>query len=187
MAAYNLLMKAFRRIILASAAAACIGHACGQLLPPEGDGAAGGAKAVELPMLQGAWQGFREENVFSDQPPEKVTITITGSALRFHRETNFWFETTFTLPAGTNPQQLHATIKAAPAPQADSVGQVVGAIIKVEHDTLTIADYPINEPAPKTFAEAKGRYVLKKVQPPAKTSESKVPEKSATQKITPLG
>ena len=100
----------------------------------------------------------------------KITITITGNALHFHRDTNFWFDTTMTLPAGTNPKQLHATIKACP-PQ-DSIGQVVVAIFKIEDGTLTLATGNGDGEAPKSF-EATGlnRYELRKVQPQKKNAE----------------
>ena len=101
----------------------------------------------------------------------KITIRITGNSLHFHRDTDFWFETTFTLPAGTYPQQLHATIKDCPKP-CDDVGKVVFAIFKIEDGTLTLAGIQSSavEP-PKTFGEIPGfednrmfRYKLKKVQ-----------------------
>jgi len=73
------------------------------------------------------------------QPVEKITITITGDSFHFHRDTNFWFETTITLPAGTAPKQLHATIRGSAPGQESSLGQVVFAIFKIEDGTLTIA------------------------------------------------
>src|SRR5215203_2114153 len=57
---------------------------------------------AELQLLQGTWEGA----VVGDKSPEKITITITGNSFHFHRDTNFWFDTTITLPAGTNPKQL---------------------------------------------------------------------------------
>jgi uncharacterized protein (TIGR03067 family) len=100
-------------------------------------------------------------------PQEKITITITGNSFHFHRDTNFWFETTMTLPAGTNPKQLHATIKDCPTPS--SIGQVVLAIFKIEDGILTIATEGGGDKAPKSF-ESTGnngltRYELRKVQP----------------------
>ena len=100
----------------------------------------------------------------------KITITITGNELHFHRDPDFWFETTFTLPAGTDPQQLHATIKNCSPPE-DSIGDVVFAIFKIEDGTLTLAGLQSSatEP-PSTFPSATGpgplfRYDLKRVQP----------------------
>jgi len=106
-----------------------------------------------------------------DKAHQKITITITGNSLHFHRDTNFWFETTITLPAVTNPKQLHATIKDG----ANSVGQVVVAIFKIEDGTLTLATGNGDGEAPKSF-EATGdnglnRYELRKVQPQEKNAQ----------------
>ena len=120
----------------------------------------------------------------------KITITITGNSLHFHRDTDFWFETTFTLPAGTYPQQLQATIKDCPQP-CDDIGKVVFAIFKIEDGTLTLVGIQASavEP-PKTFGEIPGfednsifRYKLKKVQPSILRDElNKVqPQKKVTQ------
>ena len=94
----------------------------------------------------------------------KITITITGNALHFHRDTNFWFETTMTVPSGKNPRQLHATIKDTAG--KDSIGSVVVAIFKIEDGTLTLATGNGDGEAPKSF-EPTGlnRYELRKVQP----------------------
>ena len=103
----------------------------------------------------------------------KISITITGNSLHFQGlNTNDWYETTFTLPAGTYPQQLHATIKDCPQP-CDDIGKVVFAIFKIEDGTLTLVGIQASsaEP-PKTFGEIPGfdndrifRYKLKKAQP----------------------
>ena len=107
--------------------------------------------AAELQLLQGTWEGV----VVGDKSHQKITITITGNSLHFHRDTNFWFETTITLPAGTDPKQLHATIKDCPPSQADSIGKVVGAIFKIEDGTLTLATIGDDaEETPKSFEAA---------------------------------
>ena len=118
----------------------------------------------------------------------KITMTINGNSLHFHRDTNFWFETTFTLPAGTYPQQLHATIRDCPQP-CDDIGKVVFAIFKIEDGTLTLVGIQASavEP-PKTFGEFPGfednrvfRYKLKKVQPAIFRDElKKVPPRSCS-------
>jgi uncharacterized protein (TIGR03067 family) len=127
--------------------------------------------ASELERLQGTWEGA----VVGDKSENKITITVTGDSFHFHRDTNFWFETTITLPAGTDPQQLHATIKDC-APPLSPVGKVVVAIFKIEDGTLTLAargdgadETPINFEA----AEDKGltRYELRKVQPQKKNTQ----------------
>ena len=124
--------------------------------------------AAELQLLQGTWEGVD----IGDESQQKITIKIVGNSLHFHRDTNFWFETTITLPAGTDPKQLHATIKGCPTSQGDSIGKVVGAIFKVEDETLTLVAYTISEEPPKTFANATSRYVLLKVRPQKENAEA---------------
>ena len=76
----------------------------------------------------------------------KITMTINGNSLHFHRDTNFWFETTFTLPAGTDPQELRTTIKGGP--DKDSIGKMVPAIFKTGEGNLTLAVNQDNEHEP---------------------------------------
>lgn len=123
--------------------------------------------AAEVQPLQGTWEG-----VLKGDESQRITIRISGNSLHFHRDTNFWFETTFTLPAGADPKQLHATIKGCPPSQADSVGKVVGAIYAIEDGTLSLVSYDLSEEPPKTVAGATSRYVLKKVAPPKKNAEA---------------
>jgi len=124
--------------------------------------------ASELQRLQGYWEG--------DGAAGKCSITITNNSLHFYARTDFWFKTTFALPAGTDPQQLHATIKES-APPTNGIGNVVLAIFKIEDGTLTLAVE--GEEPPKTFDGASSRYVLKKVQKKtAEASTSKEPETS---------
>ena len=106
-----------------------------------------------------------------DKSQAKITVTITGNSLHFHRDTNFWFATTITLAAGTNPRQFHATIKDCAPGQEDSVGKVVVAIYKIEDGTLTLA--AVGDEETKSF-EAKGltRYELRKVQPQKKIPDT---------------
>ena len=102
----------------------------------------------------------------------KITITITGNSFHFHRDTNFWFETTITLPAGKDPKQLHATIKDCAPGQESSVGKVVRAFFKIEDGTLTLATIVDDaEETPKSFEAATNRYELRKVQPPKEYTE----------------
>jgi uncharacterized protein (TIGR03067 family) len=122
----------------------------------------------ELQLLQGTWEGAAVD----DQVHQKITVTITGNSFHFHRDTNFWFDTTITLPADTDPRQLFATIKGCPPSQASSIGKVVGAIFKIEDATLILATGGRDsspEGTPKSFeaTEDQGltRYELKKVQP----------------------
>jgi hypothetical protein len=118
--------------------------------------------AGDLSGLQGYWEGG------GVGVPLKCSITITGNSLHFYSRTDFWYETTFTLPAGTDPQQVRATIKDC-APPTNSVGTVVVAILKIEDGILSLAVNQDPEgPPPKTFrSDAKSpiaRYDLKKVQ-----------------------
>ena len=144
----------------------------GEQLTAKAKGAANQSTAAELQLLRGTWQGV----TVGDQSHQKISITITGNSLHFHRDTNFWFETTITLPAGKDPKQLHATIKGCPPSQADSIGKVVGAIFKIEDGTLTLATRGGGaEETPKSFeaTEDKGltRYELRKVQPQKKETQ----------------
>ena len=128
--------------------------------------------AVELQLLQGTWEGV----AVGDESQKKITITITGNSLHFHRDANFWFETTITLPAGTDPRQLHATIINS-SPPTSGIGQVVQAIFKIEDETLTLATGGDgDEETPKSFeaTEDKGvtRYKLRKIQPQKKNTQS---------------
>jgi hypothetical protein len=109
----------------------------------------------ELKPLQGYWEG--------DGAGGKCSITITGNSLHYRAGTN-WFETTFTLPAGTDPRQLHATIRDSSPPTNNSVGKVVFAIFKIEDGTLTLAEDDMSDEPPKTFPGASSRYNVKRVQ-----------------------
>lgn len=117
---------------------------------------------VELSQLQGHWEGAGAGG--------KCSITITDNVLHYRAGTNWW-KTTFKLPPGTDPQQLHATIEENFPPSKDAIGQAVNAIIKIENDTLTLATY--GEDPPKTFADATepNLYILKKVPPQKNCAE----------------
>ena len=156
-------MKLFRHIItIVCIVAAFIANA-GEQLTAKAKGA-----AVELQPLQGTWEGV----LVDDKAQQTITITITGNSLHFHRDTNFWFETTITLTAGKDPKQLHATIKGCPPSQADSIGKVVRAFFKIEEGTLTLATIGDDaEETPKSFEAAGTRYELRKVQPQKKNAE----------------
>jgi uncharacterized protein (TIGR03067 family) len=165
-------MKFLRHTItIVCLAAAVIGNA-GEELAAKAKCVTNQLTNAELQLLQGTWEGV----MVGSESQGKITIRITGNSLRFHRDTNFWFETTITLPAGKDPKQLHATIKACPPSQADSIGQVVRAFFKIENGTLTLATIGDDaEETPKGFEAAGTRYELRKVQaqkentPPAKT------------------
>ena len=146
----------------------------GEQLTAKAKGATNQPTAAELQLLQGTWEGV----LVGDKSHGNIAITITGNSFHFHRDTNFWFDTTITLPAGTDPKQLYATIKGCPPSQADSIGKVVGAIFKIEDGTLTLATGGGDsspEGTPKSFEapEDKGltRYELRKVQPQKKNTQ----------------
>src|ERR1043165_7082903 len=118
-------------------------------------------RIVELNRLQGYWEG--------EGAGGKCSITITGNSLHYRAGTSWW-KTTFTLPADTDPQQLHATIKES-SPPTNGVGKVVFAIFKIEDGTLTLAEVDGSDEPPKTFSSASSRYVVKKVQPQKENAE----------------
>ena len=123
----------------------------------------------ELQRLQGTWEGV----AVGEKSDDKYTITITGNSFHFHRDSNFWFATTITLPANTDPRQLRATIIDCAPGQEDSVGKVVVAIFKIEDGLLTLATRGGGDEAtPKSFEEDQGltRYELRKVQPRKKNT-----------------
>jgi len=129
--------------------------------------------AVELQLLQGTWEGVQ----VGDEAYQKITITIASNSLHFDRDTNFWFETTITVPAGKDPKQLHATIKACPPSQGASIGQVVRALFKIEDGTLTLATIGDDvEETQKSFEAATPRYELRKVQPQEKKTQPSKPK-----------
>lgn len=100
----------------------------------------------------------------------KVGITITGNSLHFQGlRKDLWNDATFTLPAGTHPQELRATITGAEPEYTNSLGVVVRAILKIGDGNLTLAlnEDPDQEP-PKRFGEgepAVARYEFWRAQP----------------------
>ena len=118
--------------------------------------------AADLSRLQGYWEGYG--------PGGECSVTISGNSLLFHARADFWFETTFVLPAGTDPQQLHATIIKDSSPQQVDVGTVVVTIFKIEDGALTLGVIEDFEGPPTNsvigdWDRAIDRYYLKKVQP----------------------
>ena len=115
--------------------------------------------APELKSLQGYWQG--------EGPADNISISITGNSLNYYARPDHWFKTTFTLPAGTDPQQLRATIKESGEKPPKSVGEVVNSIFKIDDGTLTLASpsTPHAKP-PKGFVDDAigGLDVVRKVQ-----------------------
>jgi uncharacterized protein (TIGR03067 family) len=164
-------MKLFRHIITIVFVAAHFIANAGEQLAAIAKCAANQTTAAELQLLQGAWEGFSLNRETPDGPMVKgsntITVTVTGNSLHFQRDTNFWFETTITLPAGKDPKQLHATIKRG----SSSIGEVVVAIFKIEDGTLTLATGNGSKEALKVFEAAPNRYELQRVQPQKKNTQ----------------
>ena len=88
---------------------------------------------AELQPLQGTWAGI----VVGENSDTKITITITGSSFRFHRDTNFWFGTTIMLIKPWHPPHE------LPATQQNSLfGNELGGVSPVERAGLTAAINP---------------------------------------------
>lgn len=112
--------------------------------------------AEELKLLQGHWEG--------EGAGGKCAITIVGNSLHY-RNSAGWYRTTFILPAGTDPKQLHATIKECSPPSSNAIGTVIFAIFKIVDGTLILAEDDMSHKPPTAFLNASSRYVLKQVQP----------------------
>lgn len=155
-------MILFRHIITIVCILVSFNGNAGEQLATNAKSPANQSTDAELQLLQGTWEGV----MVGDNANEKITITVKGNSFHFHRDTNFWFDTTITLPAGKDPKQLHATIKGCPPSQAESIGQVVRAFFKIKDGTLTLATIgDDDEETPKSFEAAGTRYELRKVQP----------------------
>ena len=158
-------MKLFRRILITLCILVTSTANAGQQPTSNGKCATNQPTVAELTLLQGTWDGFD----VGDPSHQKITVTITGNSLHFYRDKDFWFDTTFTLSAGTDPKQLHTTIKESA--NGDAKGELVGAIFKIEDGTFTLASYSSdNDDPPKNFASYPSHYVLKKVEPQKKNA-----------------
>lgn len=160
-------MKLFRRFLTIVCIAATFIASAAEQPSAHAKRVANQPTPVELQPLQGTWEGFRVD----DSEQTKITITITGNSFHFHRDTNFWFETTIALPAGKVPQQLHATIKNS-SPPTNAIGQIVRAFFKIVDGTLTLATIGEGaEESPKGFEDAPNRYELRKIQHQQKNTQ----------------
>ena len=118
--------------------------------------------ASEWSRLQGYWEGYG--------PGGDCSVTISGNSLHFRARPDFWYETTFTLPAGTDTQQLHATIIRDSSPRQADIGRVVVALLSFEDGTLTLGvindfDEPPEGPVTADWDKAIDRYYLKRARP----------------------
>lgn len=154
-------MKLFQHIVAVICFATSFIASAGDQLGHGAKCAVNPTSNAEVQPLQGTWEGM----TVGDQARQKITLKIKGNSLHFYRDANFWFDTTFTLPPGKDPKQLHATIKACPASQADSLGKVVKAFFKIEQSILTLATIGDDaEETTKGFEAAGTRYELRKVE-----------------------
>jgi hypothetical protein len=124
--------------------------------------------APDLRRLQGYWEGYG--------PGGKCSVTISGNSLHFRARADFWFETTFTLPAGGDPRQLHATIISSP--EKTTIGSVVVVIFEIEDGTLNLGviedfDGPPTDPVLGDWDRAMDRYYLERAQPQEQTQPPK--------------
>lgn len=116
----------------------------------------------DLERLQGDWKGRG--------PGGECWVTISGNSLLFEARSDFWFETTFTLPPGAEHPQLHATITGSPPGQAE-VGTVVVALFKVEGDSLSLGvledfEEPPTGPIASEWEDTIDRYDLARIPSP---------------------
>ena len=92
-------------------------------------------------------------------------MTIAGDSLYFYARPDFQYDTTFTLAAGTDPPELHATILDSPR-TTDSEGERVIALYELEEGTLNIAVVDRSDGEPASFDDAIARYRFEKVREP---------------------
>lgn len=122
--------------------------------------------------LEGYWEAVR--------PGDDYSITVTGNSLHFYGREDLWYETTFTIPAGTDPQQLHATIIKDSSERERDIGKVVVALFKIEDGTLTLGvigsfDGLLASPVTDGWDQADDRYYLKRVQPGKNNADAEKP------------
>lgn len=118
--------------------------------------------AEDLRSLQGYWEG--------QGPGGECSVTISGNSLNFRARPDFWYETTFTIPAGTDPRQLHATIIKDSSQKQRDIGKVVVSLFKIEDGMLTLGviddfEGPLASPVTDGWDRAIDQYYLKRVQP----------------------
>lgn len=108
-------------------------------------------------LVQGEWEG--------QGPPGEIALRISGESLHFFVRDDFWYEATFTLPAGDGPQQLHATITDSSPPRKD-LGETVFAIVQLEDGVLSVAVDDGSDVAPESFRTAMSRYDFRRAPSP---------------------
>lgn len=114
----------------------------------------------QLTELEGTWEGTE----VGREARGKATLKVTGKSLEFRgADKREWYKATITLPAGTDPKQLHGKITESPLPEF--TGKTAVSIYKIENGTLTLVGRePGNTEVPKKFeGEADTRtFVFKK-------------------------
>jgi uncharacterized protein (TIGR03067 family) len=89
---------------------------------------------AEVQRLQGTWEGV----LVGQESAGRITITFNGNSLHYQGlRADQWYDATFTLPEGTRPRQIRATITGSA--QVKDIGTVIGAIFKIENRTLSLA------------------------------------------------
>jgi len=119
---------------------------------------------TDLGRLQGYWAGRG--------PGGDCSVTISGNSLNFHAREDFWYKTTFTLPAATGPKQIHATvIEDSSPPGQKHIGTVVVALYEIEGEKLTLGvvedfEEPPTEDIVGDWDWIMDIYYLERAQPP---------------------
>ena len=137
-------------------------------------------------QLQCAWEGVQ----VGQESAGPINITFNGNALHFQgAKADLRYDASFTLKKDTRPQQLHATITGG-GPAGNDIGRVVGAFVKIENGTLSLAGLDDDAPSTVDDAEAFDRnrifhYRLRRVDPKTKAAEPK-PETPSPAPWSPL-
>jgi hypothetical protein len=110
---------------------------------------------TDADLLQGHWEN------------EDCSVSISGNSLFFYEREDFWFQTEFTLPPGTDPKQLHATILKDNRGDERDIGTLIVATFKIEDGTLTLVAYTEHTPPGSIDSDAgiHGLYELERAQP----------------------
>jgi uncharacterized protein (TIGR03067 family) len=138
-------MKVTLRIALALAVISIL-TPC-RLVRAQGASNAAKASAKQSELLQGTWEGFE----VGREALGKCVLTISGDSIHFQgANKDEWYKADFTLPTGTDPNQLRVVIKDCPV--ADFIGKSAVAIFRIQDGALTLVGHPPgSSDAPKSF------------------------------------